>query len=65
MLGQFTPVNLSTSLALLPVAVAANFVGVWLVRHTPTYMFYRIAYTLMLLISLTLLWQGVTSLLAQ
>jgi uncharacterized membrane protein YfcA len=65
MLGQFTPVNLSTSLTLLPVAVAANFIGVWLVRHTPTYMFYRIAYTLLLLISLTLLWQGGSNLLAR
>jgi uncharacterized membrane protein YfcA len=65
MLGQFTPVNLSTSLALLPVAVGANFIGVWLVRHTPTYLFYRIAYTLLLLISLTLLWQGGSNLLAR
>ncbi|MDB5517371.1 MAG: putative rane transporter protein [Tardiphaga sp.] len=65
MLGQFTPVNLSTSLTLLPVAVGANFIGVWLVRHTPTYMFYRIAYTLLLLISLTLLWQGGSNLLAR
>jgi uncharacterized membrane protein YfcA len=65
MLGQFTTRNLATSLALLPVAIAANFVGVWLVRYTPTYMFYRIAYTLLLLISLTLLWQGGSSLLAR
>jgi uncharacterized protein len=63
MLGQFTPRNLSTSLALLPVAIASNFVGVWLVRHTPTHVFYRIAYALLLLISLTLLSQGCSSLL--
>src|SRR4051812_7803004 len=64
MLGSFTPRNLSTSLALFPVAVAANFAGVWLVRHTPTEMFYKIAYTLMLMISLTLLWQGISQSLA-
>jgi uncharacterized membrane protein YfcA len=64
MLGQFTPQNLSTSLVLLPVAVAANFGGVWLVRHTPTEIFYRIAYVLLLMISLTLLWQGFSQLLA-
>jgi uncharacterized protein len=64
MLGQFTARNLSTSLALLPVAVAANFAGVWLVRRTPTEVFYRIAYTLLLMISVTLLWQGFSHLLA-
>jgi uncharacterized membrane protein YfcA len=65
MLGQFSPRNLSTSLALLPVAVAANFAGVWLVRRTPTSVFYRIAYTLLLMISLTLLWQGCAALLVR
>ncbi len=65
MLGQFTPINLSTSLALLPVAIAANFAGIWLVRRTPTEVFYRIAYMLLLMISLTLLWQGFSELLAR
>jgi uncharacterized membrane protein YfcA len=64
MLGQFSPRNLSTSLLLLPIAVAANFAGVWLVRRTPTTVFYRIAYTLLLMISVALLWQGVSQLLA-
>lgn len=58
-LGTFTPANVATSVALLPVAIAANFAGVWLVRRTPTGLFYQIAYALLLLISLTLLWQGV------
>jgi uncharacterized protein len=57
-LGQFSKRNFATSAALLPLAVAANFFGIWLVRKTPTERFYRIAYLLMLLISLTLLWQG-------
>ncbi len=61
-LGQFTTVNLWTSLALLPVAIAANFAGIWLVKHTPTGLFYKIAYALLLMISLTLLWQGVSAL---
>lgn len=65
MLGQFTPRNLSTSLLLLPLAIAANFCGVWLVRHTPTEVFYRIAYALLLMISLTLLWQAGSELLAR
>ena len=55
--------NLSTSLLLLPVAVAANFAGVWLVRRTPTTVFYRIAYWLILAISVALTWLGAAALL--
>jgi uncharacterized membrane protein YfcA len=65
MLGQFTARNLSTSVALLPIAIAANFAGVWLVRRTPTEIFYRIAYVLLLMISVTLLWQGCSELLVR
>jgi len=63
MLGQFSPRNLSTSLALVPIAIAANFAGIWLVQRTPTEVFYRLAYVLLLMISLTLLWQGTSELL--
>ncbi|MGA2891393.1 MAG: sulfite exporter TauE/SafE family protein [Xanthobacteraceae bacterium] len=58
MLGQFSLRNFTTSMALLPLAIAANFLGIWLVHKTPTARFYQIAYILMLLISLGLLWQG-------
>ena len=58
MLGQFTSANLLTSIALLPVAIAANMAGIWLVRRTPTGLFYQIAYALLLVISVALLWQG-------
>jgi uncharacterized membrane protein YfcA len=61
-LGQFSTRNLATSLLLLPLAVVTNFLGVWLVRITPTDRFYRIAYVLMFLISISLLWQGVRTL---
>lgn len=57
-LGQFSTRNFTTSLALLPLAVASNYLGIWLVRKTPTERFYQIAYWLMFLISLALLWQG-------
>jgi uncharacterized protein len=57
-LGQFSPRNLATSVILLPLAIATNFLGIWLVRKTPTERFYRIAYVLMLVIAVTLLWQG-------
>jgi uncharacterized membrane protein YfcA len=57
-LGQFSMRNFATSLALLPLAVAANYLGIWLVHKTPTERFYQIAYGLMFAISLALLWQG-------
>jgi uncharacterized protein len=61
-LGQFTAGNLATSMLLLPVAIVSNFAGIWLVRHMPTGLFYRIAYVLLFVISLALLWQGVSEL---
>ncbi|MGE3147071.1 MAG: sulfite exporter TauE/SafE family protein [Pseudorhodoplanes sp.] len=57
-LGQFSAKNFATSLALLPIAVATNFLGIYLVRRTPTELFYRIAYVLVFCVSLALLWQG-------
>jgi uncharacterized membrane protein YfcA len=57
-LGQFSTTNLASSIVLLPVAVAANFLGIWLVRRTPTGLFYQIAYVLIFLISLELIRSG-------
>lgn len=61
-LGQFSPKNFATSLVLLPLAIAANFLGIWLVRITPQQLFYQIAYLLVLFVSLLLLYQGVMDL---
>jgi len=58
-LGQVTAENLATSALLLPFAIATNFLGIWLVRRTPTGLFYRIAYVLMFLISVELMRSGV------
>ena len=58
MLAQFSAKNLSTSLALLPIAVAANFAGIWLVKTAPTAHFYRITYILLFILGSILLWQG-------
>ena len=63
-LGQFSPRTLATSAVLLPFAIAANFLGLWLVRRTPTELFYKIAYVLMFLISLGLIWQGAAEIVA-
>lgn len=45
-LGQITWVNMSTGIALIPLAVATNFIGVYLVRRVSMEAFYRIAYVL-------------------
>ena len=60
-LGQFSARTLATSAVLLPFAVASNFLGLWLARRTPTELFYKIAYLLMLVISLALIWQGIAA----
>ncbi len=54
-LGQMTRDNFLTGALLLPLAVAANYVGLWLVRRVSTEMFFRIAYVLMFLIAVELM----------
>jgi len=61
-LGQFSTRTLATSAILLPIAVVANFAGIWLVRVTAVGTFYRVAYWLVLIISAVLLWQGAAAL---
>ena len=58
-LGQFTVETLATSALLLPLAIATNFFGIWLVRRVPHETFYKIAYALMFLISVELIRSGV------
>jgi uncharacterized membrane protein YfcA len=62
MLAQFSAKNFSTSLALLPIAVLANFAGIWLVKNVPTAHFYRITYILLFILGLVLVWQGASHL---
>jgi len=62
-LGYLTPENLVISLALLPLAIAANFLGFWLVLRISTQLFYRISYALIFLISASIMAQGVAGLL--
>ena len=54
-LGQLTGENLAIGAVLLPAAIIANYGGIWLVRRTPTELFYRIAYVLMFVISIELI----------
>lgn len=58
-LGQFSRENLLTSAALLPVAVASTFAGVWLVRRVSAERFYTAIYWLMIAVGAVLLWKAV------
>jgi uncharacterized membrane protein YfcA len=63
-LGQFSSTGFVTSIALVPLAVATNFLGVWLVRITPTALFYKLSYILVFLVALALLHMALTDMLA-
>ena len=57
-LGQFSAKGLGTSLVLLPLALAANQLGFWLVRITPQEQFYRIMLIIMFVLAVALLYFG-------
>ena len=57
-LGQFSTEGLGTSLVLLPLAIATNILGFWVVRITPQELFYKITMVLMVLISVELIRAG-------
>lgn len=59
-LGQFNRENLLTSALLAPLAIATNFLGIWLVRITPNELFYRIVYLIVFVIALELIRSGAT-----
>jgi uncharacterized protein len=51
---RFDP-NQMRTVGLVPVALLADYAGIWLVRRTPTELFFRIAYVLIFLISVELI----------
>ena len=63
-LGQLNVHNLSLSAALIPVGLVGVLGGVWLVRRISMTWFYRIAYWLVFLLALYIIWKGATGLLA-
>jgi len=63
-LGQFGADNLAASATLFPLAVAATFAGVWLVRRVSADRFYNAVLALTFAIGLKLIWDGVGDLLA-
>lgn len=62
-LGQLSATNLAISAAMIPVALAAMGFGVWMVRRISAPTFYAIAYWLLFLFSLKLIWDGLGPLL--
>jgi len=63
-LGQLNVQNLTMSAALAPVGIIGVFLGVYLVRRIDARLFYRIAYWLVFLLALQLIWEGSSRLLA-
>lgn len=63
-LGQFTPQAMTTAAVLLPLAVASTYAGVWLVRRVPADRFYRVIYSLLVVVGAKLVWDGASGLLA-
>ena len=61
-LGQLSLGNLLHSAILVPVAIAGMLLGIFLVRRISAQAFYKIAYTLVFLISLKLIYDGATRL---
>lgn len=61
-LGQLSWENFQLSLALMPMAGAANLAGIWLVRRIELGLFYKILYALLFFVSLKLVWDGATAL---
>lgn len=62
-LGQFSGDNVGASAVLFPLAIAATFVGVWLVRRIEARRFYGIIYALTFIIGLKLVFDGLRGLL--
>lgn len=58
-LGQFDTTNLTTSLLLLPLALVGMKLGIWLHHRVPDELFYRLAYSLLMITGIKLLYDGV------
>ena len=63
-LGQLNVHNLTLSAALAPIGMFGVFLGIYLVRRISMRLFYRIAYWLVFLLALQLIWEGTNRLLA-
>ncbi len=59
-LGQLSLPNMQAAIYLMPVAIIGMVLGVFLVRRIDAGLFYRIAYVLIFLLALKLIYDGVT-----
>ena len=57
-LGQFDTTNLSASAILMPVAPIATLAGAWLVRRLRASIFYGFTYSMMFLVAIKLIYDG-------
>lgn len=62
-LGQLSFANLSTSLAILPLALIGILTGIWLHTRVPEQLFYRLCYGFLFLTGLKLFYDGVSGML--
>lgn len=62
-LGEFDATNLTLSAALAPIAILSTMAGVWLVRRIETERFYKVVYTLLVLVGVKLVYDGLTAIL--
>lgn len=60
-LGQFDATNLSISAMLIPVAIVATFSGAWIVRRIRAELFYPLMYTMVFVVSLKLIYDGLAA----
>lgn len=59
LLGQINLASLETAAKLMPVAAAAVFLGVWVVRRMPEKLFFAVVTWSLLLIGIELVWKGI------
>lgn len=62
-LGQFDATNLTASATLMPIAPLATLAGAWIVRRMKADVFYPFMYAMILVVSLKLIWDGVSAIL--
>ena len=62
LLGLFDSSNLATSAGLAPLGVLGIFCGVWLRKHIPEDLFYRLCYAFLFVTGVKLLYDGVSRL---
>ena len=61
-LGQFDDSNLMTALVLAPLAPVGMGMGIWLHKRVTDRFFFQIAYVMLFVVGIKLMWDGISSL---